>query len=82
MADVLGLNVTNLKVQSRTVTDPTTRVSSRQYVVSYMVGSHGPFEDTFTGKDYTHENVTAAINKQVQTLRSITAAQIGTAQGG
>jgi hypothetical protein len=77
MSDILNLNATNIKVGTRVVVDPQTRVASKIYTVTYMIGAHGPFEDTYTQSAYTHDAVIAGINKQIQTLRSITAAQIG-----
>jgi len=73
MADPEDLTPQNVKVGTRTVVDPQTRAMTKQYTVTYMVGAHGPFEDTYTQANYTHANVLAGINKQVQTLRSISA---------
>jgi hypothetical protein len=74
MADPMGLDVSNIKVGTRTVIDPGTHAAVKKYVVSYMVGAHGPFEHEFTQAQYSQPNVTAAINAQVATLRAIQAA--------
>ena len=77
MADPTGLTVQNLKVSTRLQADPQTGKTSKVYTVSYNVGSHGPFEDVYTGSGYTSDAVKAGIAKQVQTLREVTSVVSG-----
>ena len=71
MADVLNLTPSGVRVTTRTVADPQTGHATKQYVVSYMVGNHGPFKDEYNQAQYTHPAVVAGIAKQVATLRAI-----------
>jgi hypothetical protein len=82
MPDPLGLDVKNVQVATRTVANPGGQGSSKQYVVSYNIGTHGPFQDTYSATDYTADNVKANIHKQVQILRDTITGTTGAAGGG
>ena len=77
MADPTGLTEQNVKVATRLQADPQTGKTSKIYTVSYNVGTHGPFEDTYAQAQYTSDAVKAGIAKQVQTLREVTQAVNG-----
>ncbi len=46
---------------------------TRQVVVRYFVGDHGPFTDTYDATSYTPQQGRDAINKRVQDLRTLLA---------
>lgn len=45
--------------------------TSQNKVVTFTVGSNGPFTLTYAAADYTQERVQADIQKEVDTLRGI-----------
>ena len=65
------LAVTSLNVTTRMQATPGGAGLQRVYVVSYKIGSHGPFEDVYAPADYTAAKVKAAIDAQLQTLRTL-----------
>jgi hypothetical protein len=40
-------------------------------IVSYTVGTHGPFQDTYKGAEYSEAAAKAGIEKRVAGLRSL-----------
>ena len=74
MADPQGLDVTGLKVGTRTVGDPQTGKIVKEHTVAYMVGAHGPFEDTYPAGKFTPEAAKAGIDKTVAGIRQLTTA--------
>lgn len=43
----------------------------RQVIVSYMVGPHGPFTESFTAAGFTVEAATAQIQKSAATVAGV-----------
>jgi hypothetical protein len=51
--------------------DITSLTPHNNKIVTYTVGSHGPFTLTYKAGDYTQERVEQDIQKEVDTLRGI-----------
>ncbi len=71
MPDPDGLDVTNLKITTRAAPGPSGGAMVKHHVVTYNVGVHGPFEDTYAPGTFTADGVKAAVSKQVQAIRQI-----------
>lgn len=51
--------------------DITTLTPHNNKIITYMVGSHGPFTLTYRASDYTQERVEQDIQREVDTLRGL-----------
>lgn len=51
--------------------DPVTLLPTKNVVVTYMVGDHGPFTLTTPANDFTAEYVERETSKQAATLRAL-----------
>lgn len=74
MADPAGLDVNNVQVKQLTVLNPANGKSQVQHQVTYHIGNHGPFTDTYGPGQFTADAVKAGMNKNIATLRDITTA--------
>jgi hypothetical protein len=82
MADPMGLDVSNIRVSTALVANPRGGSAVKQYTVTYNIGGHGPFSDTYTAAEYSEAAVKAGIQKEVATLRGVAmAAQSGELHG-
>lgn len=80
--DPMGLKVSNIRVSTALVANPRGGGAIKQYSVSYQIGGHGPFTDTYTQAEYSEAAVKAGINKEIATLRGVAqAAQSGELNG-
>jgi hypothetical protein len=70
--------VKNVTVKDSPGFDIGTLRSTPQKVVTFNVGSNGPFSLTYAAADYTQERVQQDIQKEVDTLRGIGAIPAGT----
>jgi len=69
MSDPQGLDLNNVTVTTRVEANPKTGAAQRVHVVSYMLGTHGPFVEEYPPGTYTAQAVKANIDKQQATLR-------------
>jgi hypothetical protein len=69
MPDNLQVRVT---LSESPVIDPLTGAISKQVIVRYLIGQHGPFQDVYEKADYTVEKARAAIDERVRGLRTLT----------
>jgi len=51
--------------------DISTLTPHNNKIITYMVGSHGPFTLTYRASDYTQERVEQDIQREVDTLRGL-----------
>ena len=71
MADPLGLDIANIKVSTAMIQNPRGSGAVKQYTVTYNIGGHGPFADTYIGSEYTADAVKKGMLKEVQALRDV-----------
>ncbi|MGH9770414.1 MAG: hypothetical protein ACRD4Q_01730 [Candidatus Acidiferrales bacterium] len=64
------LTINNVQVREQPVFSPTGAIG-RQTVVSFFVGSHGPFTLTYSPAQFSEEKVRADMDHQVVVLRRL-----------
>jgi len=71
MADPAEFQVHQVRVTQQAVLSPRNNTIQNVHHVSYMVGDHGPFTDTYPPGAYNSASVVANMQKQVSELREI-----------
>ena len=69
--DPQGLDVHDVTSKQVPIVNRQTGQMMMAYQVTYSIGAHGPFTDTYPPGTYTKDAVVANIQRQIQILRQV-----------